>query len=356
MERRTVWISGPVSLGYPSDTSSTHLVNLSGIYEVMGRAFRYVAPVTMPIRDDRSSAGAFITSHSRGGIRRYSIRSHAHLRDSSHSILRATHWPIAHMVGTEPTPAQEIDSSDGHYFRLIKTDNDGPYTIDAQDNCDRSRVRLYVSNALSMAAYQDAYESVEVPAHVRTKSEAREMGLFRKGSPQSPEEELLPLLPHIPGLLPFLRPPYNRELHHSQSPDTFPMLARAQSALTRDPHQPQSIYMRDFISTDTAPTHVCYPVSGKEAPFNIDSIRERFPLGPVRISFSPQYRAISLIPIMAPFVLVMAILCIIPLGVYGAIPLAKNPLPYPHSHSHTETNGSSAFRKTTSVAFNPPFG
>ena len=66
-----------------------------------------------------------------------------------------------------------------------------------------------------------------------------------------------------------------------QSADTLGMLPRMHPTATRNHWESQSIYLRHFISTDTAPTPVGHIVTGYEPPMTIDFMRERF---------SPEYR------------------------------------------------------------------
>ena len=89
-------------------------------------------------------------------------------------------------------------------------------------------------------------------------------GNFGDPPPHFPTHFYLGPIPPSPSTLSYRR---------SQSSDTLPALGRPRSTVTRSPLQSRAIYERQFISTDSAPTPVGFPVSRFGRPFALERLR-----------------------------------------------------------------------------------
>ena len=116
-----VWIFVPVLLRFPVNVADTPPTTLFDIYEEMG--WRHASPFGMSstIRSSTSSVGRIITTHARGGQRRYSIYSHLQACGRAYQLPHmSAAWPIVSDTGREPTPAQKTVAPCGHPFWLSK--------------------------------------------------------------------------------------------------------------------------------------------------------------------------------------------------------------------------------------------
>ena len=65
-------------------------------------------------------------------------------------------------------------------------------------------------------------------------------------------------------------PPSWRDLNHSQSDDILYRSRHYRRNITRNSSQSRAIYLRSFISTDSAPTPVGFVITGNERPSDFD--------------------------------------------------------------------------------------
>ena len=254
-----VWIAGPLILRFPVNVASTPPVTLFDIYEEM--SWYHLSPFAMSstIRNSRSPVGKIVTTHSRDGPRRYSIYSQVQLRGLSYQLPHMlVSWPIVDGTGSEPSPAQKITALGGHSFWLNKTEQDDFYTLGALSNSSPAKVWMWIINSLADGAFSNAFDSWPVFAHVNTNIRRCENAFFRNGSFRYDDlPTLLQSFIPIP-CLPVLAP---CPLTHSQSEETLARLMAIRSATTRSSWESELVYLREFTSSDTAPTPVGFVVT-----------------------------------------------------------------------------------------------
>ena len=85
-------------------------------------------------------------------------------------------WPIVNDIGPEPTPAQKTVAVGGHPFWLSQVNQDDFYTIGALSNVSPIKVRMWILNSFSDAAFSNAFDAWSVFADVDTNSKRVENG------------------------------------------------------------------------------------------------------------------------------------------------------------------------------------
>ena len=235
------------------------------------------------IRNSGSSVGKIITTHDRDGHRWYSIYIQVQLRDLSYQLPNMlVSWPIVDGAGSEPTHAKKITDLRCHSFWLNKTEQGDFYTLDALSNSSPAKVWMWIINSLGDAALANAFDSRSVFSHVNTNIRMCGNGFSRNGSLQY--DFLTLLQSFIP--IPFLPVLSHCPLTRSQSEETLARLMAVRSPTTRSSCESELVYLREFTSSDAAPTHVGFVVTWHEPPTTIDVIRERF--SPEALPFTTQ--------------------------------------------------------------------
>ena len=142
----------------------------------------------------------------------------------------------------------------GHPFWLNKSSRADSYSSDSLANCCPYCIWMYLPNSPAVAASASRFDAWSVLAHVRADHQSWTRGCSRNGSASTSSGGI----PHLPTWIssppppPF--PPFWRNLNHSQSDDVIPTPRRQRRNLARNSLQSRAIYIRSFISTDTAPT------------------------------------------------------------------------------------------------------
>ena len=156
-----IWICGPFDSTFPGDVASTPPQTLQDVYDSMGWEFRPSTRSVLHFKSVNDPLGKIITSHDFDGIRRYPIYSQIQSFDLG--IIR---WPLIYDIGAEPTFAQKITALGGHPFWLNKSLQNDSYSADALVKCSPSHLRIYIFNALAVAASHSQFDEWSVQAHV----------------------------------------------------------------------------------------------------------------------------------------------------------------------------------------------
>lgn len=213
----------------------------------------------------------------------YSIYSQGQPRDLGMSPFLSRRCPISHDVGIGPTPCSENSCYRRSFFWLNKPVQDDSYTMHDRMNSAPSKVRIYIFNALATSDEDILFDAWSVGAHVRRNRQAWEVGFSARYLPVR-LDEIIPPHPPPPILPPstfdvpvsLLPPSFAHQLIRSQSDDTLTRITHIHSPLTRKPIGSRAIYIREFISTDSAPAPVVFAVSSYEPPATLDMIRAHF--------------------------------------------------------------------------------
>ena len=157
-----------------------------------------------------------------GGIRRYSIYSQAQPCD----LLELLVWPVGPSFMTLARNPLALEKSRpwaatlSGLTNLFKNDSHSAYDL---AKCRPSHLRIYVFNALAVAASQSRFDERSVQSHVHPNRQdwARGCGCFRNGSLiSSSSDGQVSLAPRSFSVLPTFSPSW-RDLNHSQSDDVL---------------------------------------------------------------------------------------------------------------------------------------